>query len=299
MDETATARACYGEAVKAAAWILVASGLLVRAGSTIGASNEVRPRDKDVLARAGARVLDYERELPRLVARETSVQRAPRPEQIQEVRERHLVAEFGWVAFPQSSDVVGVRDVVEVDGRAVTTDRDRLQTLLHSGVGTSADARGLLNEAARYNLGPGSRNLNIPTLVLFFLHPKTQARFAWKRRSPPSAELWEFEFKERERPSMIQTSGKSDVEGRVFIEPTTGIVRRSEMHVRFLYVRPGAEVADTVTYDLTTTFGAVETVGLVLPARLEETFEGPDVTITGEASYDNYRRFETDARLLP
>ena len=279
--------------------IALACCLVAWTGATTARSSNAPPRDKDVLARAGARVLTYEAELPRLVARETSVQRAPRLEELHRIRERHMVAEFAWVAFPRTSDVVGIRDVVEVDGRAVTTDRERLQSLLHGGGGTSQDARALLNEAARYNLGPGSRNLNIPTLVLFFLHPKTQSRFSWKRRSPTSAELWEFEFKERERPSMIQTSGKSDVEGRVLIDPASGIVRRSTMHVRFTYVGALSTEPVNVTYDLTTTFEPVTALGMVLPVRLEETYQAPDMTIAGEATYDHYRRFETEARLLP
>jgi hypothetical protein len=254
------------------------------------------PRDRDVLSRAGSVVLRYETELPRLVARETSMQRAQGMSDLGRVQQRRLVAEFGWVAFPGSTDVVGVRDVVEVDGRPLTTERERLQSLLHgSQAGAGAEVRRLLDEAARYNLNvtKGARNLNLPTLVLFFLHPQAQPRFSWSRRSPPSAPLWEFEFKEREGPTFIHggADGRERVvsRGRVLIEPTSGVLRRSELRLRF----------DGINYTLVTTFDRVAALDLVLPVSLEERYETSSDSVVGTATYDNYRRFETDARILP
>jgi hypothetical protein len=262
------------------------------------ARNDERLRDRDVLARAGDVVRTYEVELPRLVARETSVQRQ-RSEGVGglgRVLERHLVAEFGWVAFPGSTDVVGVRDVVEVDGNRLTSERDRLQSLLHgSRAGAGAEVRRLLDEAARYNLdiAQGSRNLNLPTLVLFFLHPQTQPHFRWSRRSPTTDAVWEFEFKEREGPTIIHAGADQRERvisrGRVLIERTTGVVRRSELNLRF----------NGITYTLITIFERVAALNLVLPASLEERFETAANSVVGKATYDNYRRFETDARLLP
>jgi len=212
------------------------------------------------------------------------------------VQQRRLVAEFGWVAFPGSTEVVGVRDVVEVDGRPLNTERERLQSLLHgSQAGSGAEVGRLLDEAARYNLtvNHGARNLNLPTLVLFFLHPKAQPRFSWSRRSPQSAPLWEFEFKEREGPTFIH-GGADGLErvvsrGRVLIEPTSGVLRRSELRLRF----------DGINYTLVTTFDRVAALDMVLPVSLEERYETSSDSVVGTATYDNYRRFETDARILP
>jgi hypothetical protein len=252
------------------------------------------PRDRDVLARAGEVVRMYEVELPRLVARETSAQQVRGRNELSQ--QRHFVAEFGWVAFPGSTEVVGVRDVVEVDGRPLTTERERLQSLLHGNqAGAGAEVRRLLDEAARYNLTVhnGARNLNLPTLVLFFLHPQAQPRFSWSRRSPPSAPLWEFEFKEREGPTFIRggADGRERVvsRGRVLIEPTSGLLRRSELRLRF----------DGINYTLVTTFDRVAALDLVLPVSLEERYETSTDSVVGTAAYDNYRRFETDARILP
>jgi hypothetical protein len=221
------------------------------------------------------------------------VQRAvPTPGSEGDAPERHLVAEFGWVAFPESSDVVGVRDVVEVDGRRLTSERERLRALLHGRADSSAaDARRLLDESARYNLGNGSRNVNLPTVVLFFLHPNAQPRFSWSRKSPPTAAAWELDFKERQRPTIIHSDTSSAVysRGRVLVEAATGVVRRTELRI----------LVEKVDYTLVTTFAPVAALGLTLPARLEERYETPTGVITGTATYDHYRRFETEARLLP
>jgi len=252
------------------------------------------PRDRDVLARAGEVVRMYEVELPRLVARETSAQQIKGRSELSQ--QRHLVAEFGWVAFPGSTDVVGVRDVVVVYSHPSTTERERLQSLLHgSHAGAGVEVRRLLDEAARYNLtvNKGARNLNLPTLVLFFLHPLAQPHFSWSRRSPPSAPLWEFEFKEREGPTFIHggADGRERVvsRGLVLIEPTSGVLRRSELRLRF----------DGINYTLVTTFDRVAALDLVLPVSLEERYETSTDSVVGTAAYDNYRRFETDARILP
>ena len=38
---------------------------------------------------------------------------------------------------------------------------------------------------------------------------------------------------------------------------------------------------------------------LVLPVRLDERYTTPDEIVTGSATYTNYRRFQTGARLIP
>ena len=77
--------------------------------------------------------------------------------------------------------------------------------------------------------------------------------------------------------------------GRVLIEATTGVVRRSELRLCF----------HEINYTLVTTFEQVAALDLVLPARLEERYETSTDIVVGTATYDNYRRFETDARILP
>ena len=271
--------------------LIVWAAAIMLAGPAIAESGG--PSQKEVLARAGRRVLQYQADLPHLVATETSVQLATAPcGALLEASERHLVSEFGWVSAGDSPDLVGVRDVIQVDGHALRDiDRSRLQMLMHeSGAITVDTVTQLLNEGARFNLAEGSRNFNLPTVALFFLHPETQPRFKWSRSSLPEAPTWVMSFKERALPTIIKTGDGEPVfsKGSVEIETATGQVRRTELTIH----------VDKLEYTLTTTFGRVESVNMILPLRLSEKYVTPSGTISGEATYDSYRRFETTARLL-
>jgi hypothetical protein len=270
----------------------VVGGLLALGLALLPASGDAATRQRDVLARAGARVLTYQAELPHLIAIETSVQHAiPPPGGVVEVPERHLIAELGWIAAP-GPDLIGVRDDTVVDGRVLRSgERSRLQWLLHGSGDTPLDhMTELLDEGARYNLAEGSRNFNLPTVALFFLHPDTQARFKWSRKSPATSATWQFEFKERGRPTIIHAGDGTSVvsRGLVDIDPATGEVLRTELTVHI----------DNLDYTLVTRFGRVPSMEMRVPVSLEERYVTPSGTITGVATYDNYRRFETSARIL-
>jgi len=48
----------------------------------------------------------------------------------------------------------------------------------------------------------------------------------------------------------------------------------------------------------TTTYAPDKRLGLWVPARMAEVYETQSGTITGEATYTNFRRFETEVRFL-
>jgi len=251
------------------------------------------PSQKTVMARTTGCVARYTEELPRLVATETMTQQVTRKlGHLIEVVQRRSVAEFGWVALPGHFEAIGVRDVIEIDGRPVGSGRSRLVDLLHGPAdGTWSQARAVLEEGARYNLAPGSRNFNLPTVAMYFLHPDRRTRFSWKRRSSASAPVWELEFRERDRPTVIRTGEGQSVSshGRVWLEAATGAIIRTDLELEF----------DKSAYALTTWFEHVAAMELVLPVRLDERYTRRDGVVTGSATYTNYRRFQTGARLLP
>ncbi len=266
------------------AWLV--SGAMPDAAST--------PSQKTVMARAGTVVARYTDELPRLVATETLSQEltphADNPTGLSATR--RLVAEFAWVTLPGEPEAIAFRDVIEVDGQPVGAKRTRLVDLLHGSGGSKwSQALAILEESARHNLLPGSRNFNLPTVVVFFLRPDRQARFSWKRRSQASAPVWELEFRERSRPTMIRTGDGRSIysRGRVWIEAATGAILRTDLELEF----------DRVDYTLTTRFERVAAMDLVLPTRLDERYRTPGEVVTGSATYTNYRRFQTGARLVP
>ena len=269
--------------------VTAAAGLLALTGwVTVAASGAIEeaPSLREVLRRAGRTVLAYQTELPRLVASERYVQRTA------DGVERHLVAEFGWVPSPTLPDLIGVRDVTEVDGVVLDSRDTSLAELLRTnGAITRAEASRLLEESARYNLGGGFRNLNLPTVALFFLHPDNQRRFKWSARTQGGAAGLEVEFNERDRPTIIRTGSGGPVlsHGTATIDSDTGIVRDTDLRLHF----------EHVTYRMATHYAPVVALGLTLPSSFDEEFVTPDYVITGHATYDNYRRFQTDARILP
>jgi hypothetical protein len=251
------------------------------------------PSQKTVMARAATCVARYTEELPRLVATETMTQQVTKLGQSLKGVRRQSLAEFGWVTISGVPEAIGFRDVIEVDGRPVGSGQTRLVDLLHGhDSGTWSQARVILDDGARHNLMPGSRNFNLPTVVLYFLEADRQSRFRWKRRSAASAPVWELEFHERSRPTVIrQTDGRPILSrGRVWIDTVTGAILRTALDL---------EMDPAGGYALTTTFERVTPMGLVLPIRLDERYTTPDEVVIGTATYTNYRRFQTGARLLP
>lgn len=250
------------------------------------------PSQKTVLSRAGAVVAQYSDELPRLVATETLVQeQASQPGGVGHIATRRSRAEFAWVWLADEEDPIGFRDVIEVDGEAVGPNRRRLVDLLHGPNEASwAQAHAILQEGARHNLSPGSRNFNLPTVVMFFLLPERQDRFSWKRQTEASASVWELTFREKSRPTLIRQSNGQPVfsRGRVWVDVATGAILNTELLIKI----------DKVHYALTTHFERIDAMGLVLPVRLDERYSTPEQIITGTATYSNYRRFETGARLI-
>lgn len=251
------------------------------------------PSQKTVLSRAGAFVERYTRELPRLVATETLVQQqVPQPHDVTgPSATRRSQAEFAWVWLDREVDPIGFRDVIEVDGQPVGPDRRRLVELLHGPREASwAQARAILEEGARYNLSPGSRNFNLPTVVMFFLLPERLDRFSWKRRSDAHAPVWELTFREKRRPTLIRQRNGQPVfsRGTVWVETATGAIQRTELAIEI----------DRVRYALTTRFERIDALDLVLPVRLDERYATPEQVVTGSATYSNYRRFQTGARLI-
>lgn len=251
---------------------------------------------EDLLTRAGARAEAYLEELPRLVARESMEQEVlgSRVAMLDGER-RRWVADLAWVRLKDAPEAIAVRDVLEVDGAPVTEGRSRLVELLHgSRQGTWSEALALLNQGARHNLVPGSRNFNLPTVALFFLHPETRSRFNWtarwprdRRASPPSP--FEIEFRERSRPTIIRGASGEQIYSRGHVWLTgEGVVVRTEVRLAI----------GQVEYTLDTEFRQDEHVRLVVPHKLTERYKAPDVEIVSTALYSHYRRFDAGARLI-
>jgi len=195
------------------------------------------------------------------------------------------VGQREWVAF---------RDVFNVNGKAVHDRDERLQKLfvdspvLAAGSATEAErfdqARRILAESSRYNLGKLQRDINVPTMALTYVRGANQSRSDFKmagRKDIDGVPAVVLEFKERATPTIIQSAGADlPASGRVWIEPESGRVLRTEMSVADR--RAGAKI--TVTY------GAVPKLTVWVPILMAEEYTGAE-TIFAKATYSNFRQF--------
>lgn len=181
-----------------------------------------------------------------------------------------------WVAF---------RDVYEVDGQPVRDRDTRLQKLfLDTPAQALEQARRIVAESARFNLGALRRDINVPTMALAYIRGSNQPRSAFTivgRREAGGVPAEVLEFRERARPTIVR-SPKADLpaRGRFWIDPESGRVLKSEI-----------SIADhRSTARITVTYGAVPRLTVWAPLVMIEEYTGPE-TIRAEARYSNFRQF--------
>jgi hypothetical protein len=247
---------------------------------------------RTTLRRAGDYVLKYHGSLATVVADEVYVQRLGRPGG-SAFEERTIKSEFAIVRGEGDDGAFAIRDVREVDGQPVS-DRSGIDALLKAPRARLRSAAfAIAVDQTKYNLGSVYRTINVPTLPLMFLLPDHQTRFRF--RLAGSATISDthvsiVNYEERERPTIIRTpNGRSVVaRGTLWIDPMDGRVLKTEL----VTDEPrGLKTVMTVTYE------DEPRLNLLLPSTMNESYLTEGEQITATATYNNYRRFETDARI--
>jgi hypothetical protein len=266
-----------------------------------GRSDE--PSLKTVLGRAAAYSTDYHQRFKALVAEEHYVQRVG-PERTPADpprkgldRERTLKSDYILVPdFAGANTWLGVRDVLEIDGEPVTSDRARLRELLEDTSRPLASRlRALSDQQARYNIGDLYRTINVPTLPLVFLLPDRQPRFRFKHTGATTyrdTPVWIVSYEEKDRPTIIKTPDGADVtsSGSFWIDPLTGAVLRTELRAGQTPGRPLHSLI-LVGYVYNSRFE------MLLPDDMNELYLTGRSRIEAHATYSNYRRWEAEARI--
>ena len=183
----------------------------------------------------------------------------------------------GWLPF---------RDVFEVDGQQVRDRQDRLVKLFVETSPSRAldNAQAIVRESARYNIGNVRRELNVPTLPLWFLEPQNTRRFNFRKVGEDTLSgrrVFVVEYTEITRPTFIKTPDGDDVvsSGRIWAEPTTGRVHRTLLTASIATI--------TVNYA-----SRPEVPGLWLPVTMEEQYARGATLIKGKATYAKFRQFQ-------
>ena len=268
------------------------------------------PDLRAVMARAGAYVAKYQQDFSLLLADERYLQEVAdatkgpgggakqTPGGAGAVTEaRVLVSEFALVRVEDAERTLWLafRDVVEVDGRPVRDREERLQRLFRTpSANALAQAQAVAFASARYNIGDVVRTVNVPTLALEFLEPAAQTRSRFRKTAEEVVDgvrAWVVSFEERARPTRIRTTRAQDVKtkGRVWIDPDTGRILKSEID---------AQLQRGLRARITTAYAPDERLRLWVPVEMKEVYEMESRTVTGQATYSNFRRFETEVKLL-
>ena len=150
---------------------------------------------------------------------------------------RRLVSDFLLVRPTGTAFWIPFRDVVEVDGRALTDRPDRLMRLfVESGASGTAQAMRIAAAGAAHQLGPRSRTTTNPVITLAFLQPHHQHRFNYSLEQPKdsSSHMVTVRFNETGRPTLMRTDDGQDLpmRGSFEIDTRTGAVVASELVLR-------------------------------------------------------------------
>jgi len=212
---------------------LIAMTALLASASLAAQKSE--PTLEQVMERVGQYVASYGEKAAVVVASEKYTQ-SVLVDGADMGRPRELKAEFAIVRVAGGA-WTGYRDVIEFEGKAVQDRKDRLVSLLTNTAGDAGELSKIANESARYNVGPISRNFNVPTAGMFFFLPSEHGRFTFTRKGARKIEgidTWEIEFRETKRPTLIMTRAGQDVpiEGGLWVKPDDGTVVRTRLRMR-------------------------------------------------------------------
>ena len=223
-------------------------------------------------------------------------------------RQTVLDSEFGIVRLPETSQWLGLRDVIRVDGFPVADRETRLSELFAGASSTTgfsrstaAQASSIVAESVRFNIGPVLRTINSPAVVLELLDPRHHPAFRFSKGGEDNVagiRAWRIRFVESGRPTVIATVNNADLPatGELWVDPSSGRLLRADVAIQFTVAgRSGGRI---IRGSVSLTFKDVPELQLWLPARMteryEETFRRP--LQNGEATYTNYRRFRVESQ---
>jgi hypothetical protein len=278
----------------------VASSVTLFAGARPAADE---PTLAVVLRRSAAYVAEFQARLSSIIAEEAYVQDWYRvaPDS-RSLGHRELRSDLVLMKPDGAESWAELRDVFEVDGRAIRPRDGRLEQMLLAPTRDGAmHIATILGESARFNLGDVDRNVNTPLFPLRFLESANQPRFKFSRTAAaapdaaPSAgrggtvfraatEVWVVAYREVQARTLIRTAQRKDqpARGRFWIEPATGRVLISEMVIDDKTVKATIEVS----------FQSTPLLDMLVPVAMRERYEGKrsGTVVDGLATYGRFRR---------
>ena len=242
-----------------------------------------------LLQRLGARVATLQDQLNVVIADETYRQEAQNHSQ----RVGRLIrAEILFMWVPEQRTWLTVRNIRDVNGRAIPDSANRIEAIL-AAPGTDLVARlvKLQREGARFDIGSFARTTSNPMLAVQYLAAGIQTHFNFDDRGTEKISgtaARRITFTERapigvmlvnEKPAAV--SGEFDV-----LEDDDSVaVARSVLRV----AAPGNAI-------ISVDFERNAKIGAWVPVHMQERYRDNTVCYS---DYSNFRRFETAGRLVP
>ena len=248
-----------------------------------------------VIARLDAYLAAYEPRLSELVADERMDQTVRMSARGLSNR-RVLISEVAFIALPNGG-WTGFRHVTSVNNRGVSNRAPSLESTLK--MPTLEAARALLRASAAHNLGL-ARTTNLPNLPLEFLHVRNRHRLAARSDGQVmvrDVETTRIVFDENTTPTLIRnpsTDADMPAEVRAWIDAEGRLLRAEVTTFNADRKLPYVHLV-RVEFVESQAFG-----GLLVPSHMYEEFPAQHpYTGTAEATYSNFRKFQTSARIVP
>jgi hypothetical protein len=204
-------------------------------------------------------------------------------------------SEIAFVRVLDSDFWFGYRNVFEVDGRAVPDRQRRLERLFNDApADVSKQARRILDEASRYNLGRLRRNFNLPMVPLLFLRSDTQSRFRFHADGEDDhggTHVTRIGYEELGKPTLIKAGAADAAATGTLHVRDDGAVVESALILRY----------GDVQIDIGVRYEPDALLELLVPAEMTEsyvTLGSGGERVACRASYSGFRRFRTTARII-
>jgi hypothetical protein len=258
------------------------------------------PTLEQLLDRMGAYLAEYESQLSSVVADERFEQNIYGPGPGSRGQGTTLESEVAFIRLPGGAEWLGFRDVKRANFKAVKHGDLSISEVLTSAAGDMTKARAIANASAKYNLGL-PRTINVPTAPLDIIHPAHRAAHRYEltgQESVRGTRTMVVGFTEVARPTLVREPNGAYLvsSGRIWIEPESGAVWRVEWIYQAEKRHPRAPAAPRLRVD----FERHPDLGFMVPRMMTELFHTTSRTRgEGRATYRNFRRFGTSARIVP
>jgi hypothetical protein len=270
------------------------------------------------LQNAGRYVRAYQEDFAHVIASETYVQtlHLPQKDELRRIDSDALsvlaVPPDGWM---------WVRNALKVDGRTVADGQGRLDRLVKGDTMTIRQLIALRDESARFNIGHVYRNFNEPTFALRLFDPDVQTRFHFKSDGPATIagqRTLKVTFVEAKHPTLVRAHDRdAPLSGTAWIDINDGAILRTRLTTLLVTGTPEKETPANrelasmtveTRAEVDAEFERNAVVDAWVPKTMREEYGQVAATAGGRrstvervscmATYSNFRRFSTSARIV-